>query len=173
MPQNQNNERAANASIPYPPIEAETKNSDYAYAMLSNLADQNSEMTAVSLYFYNSTILASEHPSFSRTFHEISIEEMHHLHIFASLAHQMGLDPRLWCMRRQGRSYWTPAYNTYPREPRRMLEYAIKGEQDTVAKYTRQAATIQDSKIVVILKRIIADEQRHIESLKAMLPHVP
>ena len=69
---------------------------DSAYAMLSNVGSNNSEMTAVSLYFYNSVILNPVYADFAQCFHKISIVEMHHLHIFASLSFQMGLDPRLW-----------------------------------------------------------------------------
>ena len=42
--------------IPYPPVKVDGKNPQYAAAILSNIGSCNSEMTAVSLYFYNSLI---------------------------------------------------------------------------------------------------------------------
>ena len=85
-----------NLDLPYPPIKTDSRNLEDAYAMLSNVGSSNSEMCAVSLYFYNSVILKPEYADFAECFHKISIVEMHHLDIYSSLACQMGLDPRLW-----------------------------------------------------------------------------
>ena len=111
-----NNECSVTIDLPYPPIQTECRCSDYAYAMLSNIGSDNSEMSAVCLYFYNSVILNPDYEELAECFHKISVVEMHHLHIFASLASQMGLDPRLWSMQNRRRSYWSPAYNSYPRK---------------------------------------------------------
>lgn len=96
METNQNGKFSVDLDLPYPPVQPETHRKEYAYAMLSNVGSDNSEMSAVSLYFYNSILLSPQHAAFARCFHQISIVEMHHLDIFASFAHQMGLDPRLW-----------------------------------------------------------------------------
>lgn len=95
METNQNGKFSVDLDLPYPPVQPETHRKEYAYAMLSNVGSDNSEMSAVSLYFYNSILLSPQHAAFARCFHQISIVEMHHLDIFASFAHQMGLDPRL------------------------------------------------------------------------------
>ena len=94
METNQNGKFSVDLDLPYPPVQPETHRKEYAYAMLSNVGSDNSEMSAVSLYFYNSILLSPQHAAFARCFHQISIVEMHHLDIFASFAHQMGLDPR-------------------------------------------------------------------------------
>lgn len=159
--------------LPYPPIQTESRQPEYAYAMLSNVGSSNSEMTAVSLYFYNSVILKLDYTYFAQCFHEISIVEMHHLDMFADLAFQMGLDPRLWSVERRRKYYWTPAYNKYPRKIREVIENSIKGEMAAIQKYTRQAETIRDTNIVNILNRIILDEQRHIEIFHKMLEQIP
>ena len=167
---NRNNDECnVTIDLPYPPIQTESRRMEYAYAMLSNVGSNNSEMTAVSLYFYNSVILNPVYADFAQCFHKISIVEMHHLHIFASLSFQMGLDPRLWSMQNKSRCYWTPAYNQYPRRIREVIENSIQGEQAAIHKYTRQAETICDKNIVEILNRIILDEQRHIEIFHVML----
>lgn len=41
------------ANDPYPPIQVKGKNAYYARLMLSNVGGRNSEMGAVSTYFYN------------------------------------------------------------------------------------------------------------------------
>ena len=162
----------ATIDLPYPPIQTDCRRKDYAYEMLSNVGAGNSEMSAVSLYFYNSLVLDPEYGEFAQCFHNISIAEMHHLHIYASLASQMGLDPRLWCMQAQGPRYWTPAYNQYPRRVRELIEYSIRGEEDAIQKYTKQSQTICDENIVAILKRIILDEQHHLQLFHEMLAKV-
>ena len=148
--------------LPYPSIQTECKQKEYAYAMLSNVGGSNSEMSAVSLYFYNSILLNQD---YAHCFHQISIIEMHHLEIFASLAHHMGLDPRLWS---RGR-YWTPAYNHYPTKLKQVIENSLQAEKAAIRKYTKQAETIKDENITAILERIILDEQRHVEIFQSML----
>ena len=53
-------------------------------AMLDNMASQNSEMSAVGLYFYNNLITMG-HREISDAFHFIGIVEMHHMQILQSL----------------------------------------------------------------------------------------
>lgn len=159
-------------SLPYPPIQPESCSREYAHAMLSNVGSDNSEMSAVSLYFYNSVLLTKEFPNFSGLFHQISIVEMHHLDIFASFACQMGLDPRLWSGNGRNMRYWTPAYNRYPRVIRSVIENSIKGELAAIDKYSRQAKWIRDANIVENLNRIILDEQHHIKLFHMMLEQI-
>ena len=172
MEQTHNNKYKVSLDLPYPPVRTESRRTDYAYAMLSNMGSSNSEMSAVSLYFYNSVILNPGNSDFAHCFHEISIVEMHHLNLFASLAFQMGLEPRLWSMEKRRRCYWTPAYNLYPQNVRAIIENSIKGEEAAIRKYAGQANTICDTSIVALLNRIILDEQRHIEIFHSMLADI-
>lgn len=55
---------------PYPPVRAERPNPFYAQEILSNIGSCNSEISAVSLYLYNSTILSISHEEFSKFFRE-------------------------------------------------------------------------------------------------------
>jgi len=159
-------------NLPYPATQPESKNRTYALAMLSNIGGGNSEMTAVSLYFYNSVILDPAYAGFAKCFHEISLVEMRHLDIFAELAYKMGMDPRLWSIQNQKRTYWTPAYNQYPRAVHNVIQNAIQGENAAIRKYRSQAGSIRDDNIVAILQRIILDEERHIEIFNGMLHYL-
>jgi len=155
-------------NLPYPAVQAGEVNLRYARAMLSNVGGRNSEMNAVSLYFYNSLVTKKEYESFATCFHSISIVEMHHLDIFGELALQLGADPRLWGRASSRYIYWSPGYNQYPREIKALLRNAIDGEQAAIRKYSEQAQTIQNANIVENLKRIILDEQHHIEIFESM-----
>ena len=166
---NSSDECQAELALPYPPIAAESNCREYAYAMLSNVGSDNSEMNAVSLYFYNSLILNPDYALWARCFHAISIVEMRHLHIYADLAWQMGLDPLLWSLKKQGLRYWSPSYNLYPRAVREVLLNALNSEQAAIQKYSQQAQQIEDESIVQILQRIILDEEHHVEIFQSML----
>ncbi len=158
--------------LPYPEVRTNSRNPAYAYEMLSNVGSSNSEMSAIGLYFYNSVMLNPEYESFARCFDRIGIVEMRHLAMFADLAFQMGLDPRLWSMKNKKMVYWTPAYINYPREIKAVIYNSIKGENAAIQKYREQADTIRDANIVAILERIILDEKRHIEIFNSMLEQI-
>lgn len=159
-------------TLPYPPIRVDGPNPRYAEAMLSNIGSCNSEMSAVSLYFYNSIISQQKYPDVAEGFHKISIVEMHHLDIFGSLAFLLGADPRLWSTNRNRLAYWSPNCNNYPRDIVALIKNAIQGENEAIAKYRQQAEWIQDENIVANIKRIILDEERHIVIFNEMLQSV-
>lgn len=94
----------AASTLPYPDIRVAGKNPEYARAILSNIGGDDSEMSAVSLYFYDH-VMTLELPDVSQAFHSISIVEMRHLEIFCKIALQLGADPRLWERRGQKKAY--------------------------------------------------------------------
>ena len=69
----------------------------------------------------------------------------------------------LWSWQNRQRVYWTPGYNQYPREIKALLTNAITGEKAAIRKYQCQADSIEDPHIAAILKRIILDEELHVE----------
>lgn len=150
--------------LPYPKVQAECKNRNYALAMLDNIGGSNSEMSAISLYFYDS-LVSQEYPEMANTFHQISMVEMHHLDIFGTLALQLGADPRLWTLNRGRQVYWSPAYNQYSRDIHDILADLIQGEKGAIEKYSNQAKTINDPNVVANLNRIILDEEVHVKTL--------
>ncbi len=162
----------ATVNLPYPDINPESQNCEYAYEILSNVGGSNSEMTAVSLYFYNSVILDPTYAHFAKCFHNISIVEMHHMDMFADMAFKLGADPRLWSRCNRRMVYWTPQYNQYPREIRTLIINSINGEEAAIQKYKKQAEYIRDPNIVGLLNRIILDEKRHVEIFCNMLNYL-
>ena len=159
---------AFEARLPYPEIKAERKNPKYAGEMLSNIGGSASEISAVSLYVYNSLILWQDKEA-AAAFHKISIVEMHHLEIFATLARMLGAEPRLWAPRGNRMQYWSPVYNKYFIEREKAIKNAVEEERRTIEKYTRQARRITDAFVVENIERIIMDEQVHVEILNGLL----
>ena len=155
------------SSAPYPPVKISERNSSYGRMMLDNMGGQNSEMSAVSLYLYNN-ILINEDPRLSQIFKEVSIVEMHHLHIFGQIARLMGEPPRLWTHRGNQMAYWSPGYNTYAFDLKPILLDSRNREQAAVQKYQKQCSLIKDSCIVACLERIIEDEVIHIKLFQSL-----
>ena len=159
-----NGEKRYQVELPYPPVQVRCPNLRYARAMLDNVGGRNSEMSAVSLYFYNH-VMTSREEEVSTAFHRMSLVEMHHLEIFAELARQLGEDPRLWTQVGVQKIYWSPGYNQYPRRLDSLLNNALTGEKDAIQKYQRQLQAISDDNIRENLQRIIQDEELHVEIL--------
>ena len=153
--------------LPYPPIDHLNVNVKYAQMMLSNLSGLHYEMNAVSLYFYNSIISNDE--NIKEAMKHICKVEMKHLEIFAKMCYLLGADPRLWDCQNDSLDYWSPGYNIYPRQTCSMLENAIIQEQNTISIYSHQIDIIDEPIICNMLKRIILDEQLHVEIFQDLL----
>ncbi|MEY8355078.1 rubrerythrin family protein [Lachnospiraceae bacterium 54-53] len=154
---------------PWPPIEIIEPNPRYGAAMLSNMGACNSEMSAISLYNYNSLITRNFFFEISECFHKISIVEMHHLNAFGELALLSGSDPRLWSVQNGRMQYWTPACNRYPTRIGAIVSNALAGELEAIKKYQNQLEWIRDCQIKAVLNRIIADEMCHVQIFRLIL----
>lgn len=154
------------SELSYPPIRVSQPNRCYALEMLDNLGGQNSEMSAVGLYFYDHLMTQGEISDF---FHRTSIMEMRHLEIFGELAKQLGADPRLWSCSGSQQRYWSPSYNRYTTNLSQILKNAADHERHAIEKYEKQARRIQDPYIVELLRRIIGEEQEHLRMFNQFL----
>lgn len=156
------------ADGPYPEIRVQGRNRRYGQAMLSNVGGTTSEMGAVASYFYGH-LTQGGFPEVAECLERISVVEMHHLSIFAELAHQLGEEPRLWAPFRGIRRYWSPEYLRYPRRLGDFLRNALEEERLTIRKYTQQAGWIKDENVVANLHRVIEDEEVHVHLLTCIL----
>ncbi len=149
----------------YPEVDVCGENPDYALKMLDNIGSCNSEISAVTRYFYDSLIVNAALAEAGEAFRRISIVEMHHLHIFGELARKLGADPRLWSLRKGRYVYWSPGCNRYPGRLNEMLRYAYHSEMETIEKYEAQARQICDEKVRKVLVRVVLDEKCHLKVL--------
>lgn len=154
---------------PYPPIKVEGKNKLYAGLMHGNLAASASEMTAVCQYLYDGWILESQHPDAAKTMRSIAKVEMYHLDIFGNLVRELGGDPTYAVNFRQKKQVWNGSYVSNSKNFFHLMQRNLLAEQDTIAKYLRQASMIQDPNISAILRRIVLDEQVHVQIFRSFL----
>lgn len=152
---------------PYPPVEVSSKNIYYGELLLEDLAGMVSEMSAISLYMYNNTIILPELEQLKEAFRKINMVEMRHLQILNDLVLQLGVDPRLWTNNQGQCQYWTPFYNSYPNQLEALLINSINSEQQAIEQYQNHVRCIQDPKIIAILERIIEDEVIHLNIFKS------
>lgn len=156
------------AAGPYPEIRVEGKNRPYGQAILSNVGGGVSEMGSVARYLYGH-FLQEGRPEVAECLEGMAVVEMHHLSIFSRLARQLGEDPRLWAPFRGRRRYWTPEYLRYPQSLDQLLRYSIDEERSAIQKYRQQTLWIKDANVAANLRRIIEDEEVHIEVLTDLL----
>ena len=155
------------SNLPYPEIRVAGKNADYAAMMLSNVGGQRSEMTAIGLYVYSRLVCTEK--AIAEALGKIAVVEMHLLHIFGELAKLLGQNPRLWNKRQQGMVYWSPRFIPYSVKQKEILENTLRGELDTIHKYSMQCEHIKDGNLVQIIKRIILDEEIHVKILRKLM----
>lgn len=155
--------------LPYPSIKDLNVNIEYGQYILSNLSGLHSKMNTITLYFYNSIILQDSHPQLKSIMEEICKVELIHLKIFADMCFYLGVDPRLWECKNDMLEYWSPGYVIYNKQVIPMIENAIFNEQNAICNYSHQIDIIKNEKICNMLRRIILDEQLHVEILQSLL----
>lgn len=62
-----------------------------------------------------------------------------------------------------------PGFNQYPKALPQLIEHSLQEEQFAVEKYTKQINVIKDEVIIHNLKRIILDEELHVNILENCL----
>ena len=155
--------------LPPPYMPAQNRNPHYAQILKNSLASSKSETTAVMQYTYQSWVLAAEFSEIADTMQHISMVEMHHLQMLGRLIDLLGGTPSYCCVQRNRQFPWNATMVFYGRMVRQMMQNNIAGEQEAIRQYRKQIQIIQDCHIQEILKRIILDEELHIELFKKYL----
>jgi len=148
--------------LPYPDVEASGKNIRYANLLLNDYAGPNSELTAITQYFYQYFIVKAKDYDLSQSLECISIVEMRHMEMLGELITLLGGDPLLRTYS-QGRTVYWRGNNISPEKNiQRFLTGNIEAEKKAIAAYRMRIRQIQDPKVQALLERIILDEEHHI-----------
>ncbi len=154
-------------NLPYPEIKVEQKNPQIAQMLLNSYAGEVSEDTAIHDYIFQMMLL--EHPEYKRVLKGIAIVEMHHLEILGNLIYQLGLTPVFGKVQKDTLEWFNGSYVNYNNDFTRVLQEDICEEQKTIEQYERIIACTNDFYVQEILKRIILDEELHIELFSKLL----
>ncbi len=149
---------------PYPPIEVERENIEYAHILLEDYAGSDGEDTAIHRYFYQSIV----RDEIGKILEGIARVEMHHLEILGKLIWKLGYTPSFYTIDSNIECIlpWTSKYVDYSCDLETILLSDIEKEKQAIKRYRKHISEINDKYIKEILKRIIEDEEVHIECLK-------
>lgn len=153
--------------LPYPNVEVDQPNRDYLRLISEDYAGVISEMTSVNQYDYQKLVL--DNPNYremSEAIEAVGKVEKLHLDLLGELVILLGGDSRYWSMKKSTPQYWSPQYVNYTKSPRDILLENIKGEELAIKQYQAHMAKIKDPQVVAVLKRIVLDEQLHLEIFK-------
>ena len=157
--------------LPYPNINHLDRNSKYGEMILSDIGGLHSKMNLISLYFYNSIIFKDNH-ELSQIMEGILKIKLIHLKILSQMTFLLGVDPRLWNIQNDTFEYWSPGYNIYPKHIHSAIENIILQEENTISILYHQTNIIKEPIISNMLKRMILDDQLHVEILQNYLSHM-
>ncbi len=159
----------AMCSLAYPEVSCCGRNLRCADMISRVYAGNVSELTAVCQYMYGHFVLKSRYPELSEALSYIAKVEMRHLDILAELICALGGNPRYAENWGPNRIYWNGCMVDYSRTPRMILLCNIDAERKAIADYRRLICNIPDENVKAVLKRIVMDEERHIEILSKFL----
>lgn len=155
--------------IPYPKIEVTKKNQMFAYKILNVYAGNVSELTAINQYSFQSFYL-NKYNDLSNLLEKISEIEMRHLKILSELILELGLTPYYVTYGCDNTPIpWNSDNVDYTIDYRDMLLSNINSEVTAIRNYNKLINESDDYNIIEILKRIIIDEERHVEIFSELL----
>lgn len=157
-------------ALPYPPIQVQRKNQQYANLLSVDYCGSVSEMSAITQYINNENRMSCERCPLVKTILGIAMAEMIHLQKLGELIFLLGGTIDFTARYRDGKHrVWTPEYLNIPNNIRNMLLADIEAEKAAINQYRMHMKIIKDSDVNAVLSRIIKDEEYHILLLKAMV----
>lgn len=164
------NIRPAIMELPYPPVQVNGRNQNYANLLSIDYCGSVSELSAITQYINNENRLSCEKCPMVRTILGIAMAEMVHLQKLGELIFLLGGNIDFVAKQRNGREkMWTPAYLTIPENAGKMILADIESEKAAINQYKMHIKIIKDENVNAVLARIIKDEEYHIMLLKAMI----
>lgn len=151
--------------LPYPKVEVNGENSKYLNLILMNYASSISEFDTLSQYTYHQIALTHENSEVYETIKGISLVEMHHLKLLGEIILKLGGQPGYWINNKK-KNYWSSKLLNYDLSSLKViLEIDIQNEKAAIKQYRETIKQIDDNGINTIIKRIILDEELHIQLL--------
>lgn len=151
---------------PYPEIRVLSENRYYADILMDSYAGQVSEFTAINQYLYHYFVLKETAEDVAKMLERVSITEMHHMEILAETILLLGGNPVYRAGAGAGCAFWHAGFVYYGCRLCDRLHENLKSERKAIFNYERTIERIHDPHVRAILRRIILDEELHIELFK-------
>ena len=157
-------------NLPYPNVNITNPNPCYGQLLLCDYCSCTSELRAVLQYNYHRLRLTELYPDVALALNYICGVEMIHLDLLGEIILQCNCDPKYRTLPfgSGGQSNYyrcTPDCCDYSKTLGKILLENIALEKAQIEQYRRRCTQIPDESITGILKRIILDEELHIEIL--------
>lgn len=156
--------------LPYPPLQVEEQNREYANLLSVDYCGSVSELSAITQYINNENRMFCEECSIAKTLLGIAMAEMIHLQKLGEMIYLLGGNIDFVAKYRNGKqSMWTPKCLNTPNDIKNMILADIESEKDAISQYKMHIKMINDDCINATLLRIIKDEEYHIMILRALM----
>ncbi len=150
----------------YPDIKVERPSLKNANLLSHIYASNESELTQIHEYMYQSMVLYKIDPEISKILSQIGKVEMKHLQLLGLTIKALGKDPIYADCNFNLENYWNSNDVYYDTDLKTILEIDIEREKKAIYDYKMLLCTIDDIYIKELIKRIILDEEIHLEIFK-------
>lgn len=148
--------------MPYPEIKVNKKDIELAKKIFGVYAGEVSEDTSTHNYSLQS-ILFSYNEEIKEVLKQIAMVEMHHLEILGTLIKALGLTPLYLSVENNKVKWFSGSYITAEKSLKDAIFKNINYEKQAIKNYERLISETDDENIKYIFKRIILDEELHVE----------
>jgi bacterioferritin len=145
---------------PYPEIKVEGPNRYYAQLISDDYCGKISEFSAISQYLYHNFSIRPEYKELAEIIENISIVEMHHMEMLATIIRLLGFEP---IFTNGSNVFWNANYVYYGKNVCDKLKGDLKSELDAISTYEMHIDIIKDPYIQAVLRRIVLDEKVHVK----------
>ena len=152
-------------SLPYPQVVAGYPDLKQVQCILNDYAGRESELTAITLYIYQSLIFKNNYPEISDAIEKIAIVEMKHFELLGDAIQDLGGDPIMGGTK----AFWNGSFVNYIKNPRKALMFDIQAEENAILNYKKSIACSPNATVRALIERIILDEECHIVIFKDLL----
>lgn len=158
---------------PYPSTDSLTPDPCAAAQLARAYATGDSEFTAVSQYiFHHFNFYCMGMNEYADELENIAITEMTHLDLLGKAIIKMGQSPVFTATPPRLCNFFSTSGVKYSATPQKMLCDDIAAEEDAIALYRQILSCLNNEQAIEIVKRIILDEELHLQTFKKMLQNL-
>jgi len=156
---------------PYPEIKVEKKSKQIANILSHIYASNESELTVILQYSYQTFILEEE--KIKKILKDIAEVEMHHLKILGTAITKLGLKPLYGTIKNNFFTPWISTNVNYNTNIKQIFQNNIATEKRAIENYEKSRKLINDIYIKALITKIIEDEQLHVKIFEDIYQNLP
>lgn len=157
-------------ALPYPRVQVQGMNQDYAALLSVSYCGTISELSATMQYINNESRMVANQCLMGKTLLRMALAEMTHMQMLAELISLLGGNVCYTATQPGGQQrMWSPQCLSLPEKFSEMLQADLESEMAAINQYNMQIRMIRDDYVNDVLRRIVQDEQYHIMLIRSMM----